>query len=993
MQNISHDFIQELQSKTSGKLCTDEMTRVLYSTDASIYQVMPYGVFIPRSSEEIQTAVRLASQYKVPVLPRGAGSSLAGQAVNEALVIDTSRYLDEILEVNVDEKWVRAQAGVTLTRLNAHLKQFGLKYGPDPASGNRAVLGGIVGNNSSGSHSILYGMSADHVLATRVILADGSLVEFGPKSEHEISAYRAEGDLEARIYAQISGLVQNIRNQEVIRAGTPRHWRRCGGYNLDRMTDGSGISFRWPYDGRFNLSKLICGAEGTLGVMTEVTLNLVDLPKASGLAVLHFASLRAALEAVPTILELNPSAVELIDRYGLHLAQSVQTYAVMMQKFVQGKPDCILITEFYGETRKDIESKLDNLQAHLQLRGVQTLAITNLLDPEAIQAAWKVREGSLGILMSMRGDVKPLPIVDDAAVPPDHLADYISRLETYCKQELDHDVAYFAHASAGCLHVHSLLNAKLASDIAKMPRIMQHATELLSEYGGVLSSEHGDGRLRSWLNRHFFGDDLYELFRQVKGSFDPENIFNPGDIVDGPLMTANLRYGVDYQTLPVHSFLEFGQEKNDFGSDLPVQSVGSPAQGFSAAIEMCSGAGACRQLTGSMCPSFMATREEKNSTRGRANALRAAISGRLAQSEFTGQSVFEIMDLCVSCKACKAECPSSVDMAKIKAEFLFQYYRRHFMSLRSRFFAYFGDLSQLASGAAAPVSNWMVQNNFIRSLINRLFAIAPERKLPRFARETFYGWYVRQGSNNQKSTMPGLQLVLLADITRNYNDPETARAAYKVLTALGFNVIVPPVHDFGRPAFSKGDLRLARKKALVALDALGTYAHKGIQIVGLEPSDISMFMDDFAALLPDDDRVKMVAAQALSFEEFLWRQMLDGKLEGVFKPQTGQVLLHGHCHQKAMIGIHKSKELLSYLGYQVQEAGSACCGMAGSFGYEAEHYDISLQMGELTLFPAVRAQEPTTLIVAAGASCQEQIEHGTRRKAMHPAQVLFRALV
>lgn len=993
MQNKINDYVRELQSKVIGEVHTDEVSRVLYSTDASIYQVMPYGVFIPRSSEEIQTAVRLASQYKVPLLARGAGSSLAGQAVNEALVIDTTRYLDAILEVNVDEKWVRAQAGVTLARLNAHLKQFGLKYGPDPASGNRAVLGGIVGNNSSGSHSILYGMSADHVLATRVILADGSVVEFGPKSELEANSYRAESDLEGRIYAQITGLVRNSRNQEVIRAGTPRHWRRCGGYNLDRLTDGSGISFRWPYDERFNLSKLICGAEGTLGVMTEVTLNLVDLPKASGVAVLHFGSLRAALEAVPTILELNPSAIELIDRYGLHLAQSVQTYAVLMQRFVQGKPDCVLITEFYGETRQEIEASLENLQVHLRLRGVQTLAITNLLEPEAIQAAWKVREGSLGILMSMRGDVKPLPIVDDAAVPPAHLADYISRLETFCKQELDHDVAYFAHASAGCLHVHSLLNAKLASDIAKMPKIMQFATELLGEYGGVLSSEHGDGRLRSWLNRHFFGDDLYELFKQVKGTFDPENIFNPGDIVDGPQMTQNLRYGADYKTLPVHSFLDFGQGKNDPGSDLPLPTAGDQAPGFGAAVEMCSGAGACRQMTGSMCPSFMATREEKNSTRGRANALRAALSGRLGAEEFTGQNVFEIMDLCVSCKACKSECPSSVDMAKIKAEFLFQYYQRHLMSVRSRFFAYFGDISKLASGAMAPVANWTLQNKLAHNLVNRFLQIAPERKLPRFAKETFYRWYLSQAANNKKATVARMPLLFLADITRNYNEPETAREAYTVLSALGFDVIVPPVHDFGRPAFSKGDLKLARKKAGFALEALAPYAQKGIPIVGLEPSDISMFIDDYAALLPQDERVKIVAEQALSFEEFLWREMQAGKLVGVFKPQTGQILLHGHCHQKALIGVHKSKELLAYLGFQVQEAGSACCGMAGSFGYEAEHYDISLQMGELTLFPAVRAQAPTTLIVAAGASCQEQIEQGTQRKAMHPAQVLYRALV
>jgi FAD/FMN-containing dehydrogenase/Fe-S oxidoreductase len=975
MDNIPQEFIRELQAKVSGEVRTDEMSRVLYSTDASIYQVMPYGVFIPRSPDEIQTAVRLASQYKIPLLPRGAGTSLAGQAVNQALIIDTTRYFDAILAVNREEKSVRAQAGVTLGGLNAHLKPYGLKYGPDPASGNRAVLGGIVGNNSSGSHSILYGMSADHVLATQVILADGSLVEFGPRSAQEIAAYQKQCDLQGMIYRQISELVQDSRNQEVIRCGTPQHWRRCGGYNLDRMTDGRDISFRWPYDGRFNLSKLICGAEGTLGLMTEVTLNLVELPKASGLAVLHFSNLRAALEAVPTILEVEPGAIELIDHYGLSLARSAPAYAKMMKAFIQGEPDCILITEFYGESQGEVESKLEKLRAHLQMRKIAPLAVTNLLDPAAIRAVWKVREGSFGILMSMRGNVKPLPIIDDAAVPPEHLSDYITRLEVFCKQELDHDVAYFAHASAGCLHVHSLLNAKLASDISKMPKIMQYAADLLKEYGGILSSEHGDGRLRSWQNRHFFGDDLYELFKQVKGTFDPENIFNPGDIVDGPAMTENLRYGANYQTLPVTSRLNFGTN-----------------QDFNAAVEMCSGAGACRQLTGTMCPSFMATREEKNSTRGRANALRAAISGRLSAGEFTSENIYEVMDLCVSCKACKSECPSSVDMAKIKAEFLFQYYQRHFMSARSLFFAYFGDLSQLASGRLAPIANGLLQNELARGLVNRLLKIAPARKLPHFARETFYRWYLRQAQTPQKPTIRDEQLLFLADITRNFNDPETARAAFTVLTALGFNVVVPAVHDFGRPAFSKGQLNLARKKALTALEFLAPYARKGVQIVGLEPSDISMFIDDYESLLPEDNRVKMVAEQTLSFEEFMWRQMQAGKLDGMFKPQSGSLLLHGHCHQKALVGTRYSEELLSFLGYQVKEAESACCGMAGSFGYEAEHYDVSLKMGELTLFPAVRAQDQATLIVASGASCQEQIEHGTQRKALHPALVLYRAL-
>ncbi len=964
------EFLHELKRTVAGEVRSDPISRALYSTDASIYQAKPYGVFIPRTVEDAQAAVTLAKKYMAPLLPRGAGTSLAGQAVNEALVIDTTRYLDKIIAVNPEEKWVRAQTGVVLASLNTYLKRYGLKYGPDPASGNRAVLGGIVGNNSSGSHSILYGMSADHVIATQVILADGSLAEFGPKSPAELAQAQFRTGTEAEIYRRMLALAQDPHNLEVIRTGTPPHWRRCGGYNLDRLTDGRDLSFRWPYDERFNLAKLMCGSEGTLGLITEVTLNLVETPKMTGLAIVHFDALRAALDAVPVMLDVEPTAIELLDTYGLTLVKNAPHYARMMQTFVQGDPNCILITEFYGNTLAEIESKLQRLSAHLQKRGVHVAAITNLIEPGAIQTAWKVREASFGILMNMRGDVKPLAIVDDAAVPPIHLAEYISQLETYYREELDHEIAYFAHASAGCLHVHSLLNTKLAEDIAKLPKIVEHAGDMLKQYGGVLSSEHGDGRLRSWLNPYFYGEEFYGLFKQVKGIFDPDNLFNPGDIVDAPAMTENLRFGASYHALPLTPFLDFAQD-----------------QGFDHAIEMCNGSAVCRQLTGAMCPTFMATRDEQHSTRARANALRAAISGQI---DFSAPGVYETLDLCVSCKACKSECPSSVDMAKLKAEYLYQYYQKHILPLRSRFFAYFGDLSVLAGGALAPLVNASLQNRLIRGMMNSVFKLAPERPLPAFTRETFSAWRRRRPHPIAAPTRP--PVVFLVDVVHNYNHPEIAIAALSVLEACGFEVLTPAVHDFGRPAFSKGDLKLARRKARHALHLLAPYAQKGIPIVGLEPSDISMLIDDYASLLPADGRVKQVAEHTLSFEELMWREMQTGSLTGIFKPQSGKILLHGHCHQKALIGTRYSEELLAYLGYEVQEAGSACCGMAGSFGYEAEHYKISMEMGELTLFPAIRARSEDALIVAAGISCHEQIEHGTQRDALHPAVVLYRAL-
>jgi FAD/FMN-containing dehydrogenase/Fe-S oxidoreductase len=958
------EFLHELQQNVSGDVRADAMSRVLYSTDASIYQVMPHAVFLPRSAEEVATAVSLAAQYHIPILPRGAGSSLAGQAVNAALVIDTTRHLDRILEINREEKWVRAEVGVVLAHLNAALKPLGLKYGPDPASANRATLGGVVGNNASGAHSILYGMSADHVLAATAVLADGTVAEFGAEGAGGTPA----------LQSQIAALVGDPANQAIIRQGTPRHWRRCGGYNLDRLTDGTELSFQWPYDGRFNLAKLLCGSEGTLGFMTDVTLNLVETPAHTGLAIVQFDAQRAALEAVPAILETGPSAIEFMDSYSLTLAGSVPAFTPLLADFLQGRPNCLLITEFYGESQAEIAARFARLRAHLPRRGVRPSAITYLTEPQAMQNVWQVRAGGLGVLMSMRGDVKPLPFIEDAAVPVEHLADYIGRLETFCREELGTGMAYYAHASAGCLHVRPLINAKSASDLPKMPQIMRFAVELLGEYGGVLSSEHGDGRSRSWLNPHFFGAELYELYRQVKGIFDPDNLFNPGNIVVDPKgfqnpsglgLTDNLRYGPAYQTIPLTTLLDFRAD-----------------QGFDRAVEMCNGAGVCRQMSGTMCPSFMATREEADSTRGRANALRAALSGHLPPDALTGPELYWVMELCVSCKACKAECPSAVDMARLKAEYLHQYHRANGLPLRARFFAHAGDLGRWASGRLAPLANGLLANGAVRGVMNRALGLAGERPLPPFARHPFQPPDPAAGE--------GPPIVLVVNHFLRDCEPGVGETAVATLHALGFQVIVPPVYDLGRAAFSQGHLRLAQKRAQAALDALAPYAGAGLPLVCLEPSDLSMLLDDFAALLPDDERVGQVAGQAAGFAEFLWR--VDPK--GFRKPlgSTRRILLHGHCHEKALTGTRATEQLLTALGYEVQEAGSACCGMAGSFGYEAEHTAVSQQMAELKLLPAVRAQSSETLIVAAGLSCREQIRHGAGRVALHPAEAVWQAL-
>jgi FAD/FMN-containing dehydrogenase/Fe-S oxidoreductase len=959
-----YDFLNELRQRVDGELRTDEYSRILYSTDASIYQVMPHAVLIPRTVDDVQAAVTLAAQYQVPLLPRTGGSSLAGQAVNEALVIDMSRHLDQVVELNQAEQWVRLQPGIVLDELNLYLRPYGLQFGPDPASSNRACMGGIVANNSTGSHSILYGMTADHVLAANVILNDGSVADLSG-----FGNLTGLSDRLTQITRAIQQLTNDPANQEIIHSGTPRHWRRCGGYNLDRFVDGP--SFRWPQDGRFNLAKLICGSEGTLAVMTELKLNLVPLPKMTALAIVHFEALKTALAAVPTILEVEPSAVELLDNLGLTMCRDVPEYARLLATFVQGQPNCILITEFYGESEAELAHKIERLRTHLQRQGAGATAVTPATAPALQANVWKVRKVGLGLMMSIKGDHKPIPFIEDAAVPVEYLADYVTQVEDFC-HSIGTDVAYYAHASAGCIHIRPLVNTKKAGEVAKLPEITSFSVELLRGYGGSFSSEHGDGRARSWLNERFFGPDLYRLYRQVKQIFDPDNIFNPGNIVNALPMTENLRYGEDYQAIQLQTQL-------DFSDDL----------GFDRAVEMCNGAGICRKRTAdTMCPSFMVTREEEHSTRGRANALRAALSGKLPPTELTSPRMYQVMDLCISCKACKAECPSSVDMAKIKTEFLAQYHDAHGTPLRDRLLGHIARLSRLASGPLAPIANFGASNPFSRRLLGRLLGISPHRTLPAFARQPFTGWFAQR-----QSSPSARKVVLFNDTFNTYNDPHIAIAATRFLEAAGFEVILPGHGCCGRPFISKGLVSEAKAASANTVAKLLPYARLGLPIVGLEPSCLLSLRDEYLYLLPNRDETQLVANQAVMFEEFVAQLAAQNQLNVTFTDEPRQLLLHGHCHQKALVGTAPSHRALSLpSNYRLTEVDSGCCGMAGSFGYEAEHYEISLKMAERRLLPAVRAAAADTLIVAAGTSCRHQVADATGRMPLHPAEVLWQAI-
>lgn len=978
MDTAIADFIAALRSQVAGDLRTDLYSRTLYSTDASLYQVMPHGVLIPRHVDDLQAAVATAARYNVALLPRAGGSSLAGQAVNAALVMDTSRHLDALLELNVEEQWVRVQPGIVLDTLNAAVRPHGLQFGPDPASSNRACLGGIVSNNATGSHSILYGMAVDHVLEMKVVLSDGSTATFGPREAEQVAWLSRQTSREGAIYREIAGRLADPANVAAIRCGTPRHWRRCGGYNLARFVHDGSIDHYLPQDPRFNLVNLVCGAEGTLATITELKLKLVPRPSRTALAIVEFAALQTALEATPAILATGPSAVELIDDLSLRMACANPEYDRLQRTFLQGRPFCFLAVEYYGATEKELEAKVNHLITQLPRRA-STGPITPLYDTQRQANVWNLRKVGLGLLMSVRSDWKPIPFIEDTAVPPEHLADYIPKIEAFCRS-LGAEMTYYAHASAGCLHIRPMINTKLGAEIDKMKAISGFVAELLGAYGGALSSEHGDGRVRSWLNEAFYGSALYGLFRTVKRTFDPQNLFNPGNIVDAPPIERDLRQGPGYATIALTTHLHFDQ-------------------GLAHEVEMCNGAGVCRKLsTGAMCPSFMATREEEQSTRGRANLLRAALSGRIPAGELTSPRMYDVMALCVSCKACKAECPSSVDMARLKTEFLAHYYTQNPRPLRDQLFAHIDLLSRLSSGWRAPLINWALALGATRAAMAKLLQIGTERPLPAFARhpmrswnETGAHWADRERLARRHTTRPAL--MLFVDTYNAYSYPQIARAAAELLTAAGWRVVLSRATDAGRPALSKGMVELARRRADALLNELEPPARMGTPIVFLEPSDWSAVVDDYAALLPGDRRVAAVARQSFPFEAFILHLAERGELGLAFTAAPRSLLFHGHCHQKALQGTKVSLAVLGMPpGYRVREIDSSCCGMAGSFGFEAEHDAVSRTMAEHRLAPEIRAAGQETIIVAAGASCRQQIAHLTGRQARHPAEVLWEAV-
>jgi FAD/FMN-containing dehydrogenase/Fe-S oxidoreductase len=955
---VGSDLERELKRVVEGEVRFDDYSRLLYSTDASMYQVDPIGVVLPRTKDDVRAVLELANRYNVPVLPRGGGTSLIGQTVNHAVVLDFSKYMNQVLEVNREELWCRVQPGVIQDELNAHVRPMGLLFGPDTSTSNRATLGGMSGNNSAGSHSIAYGKTIDHVLELQCLLADGSEITLRDLTPAELEAKcRADG-LEGQIYREVRRLVD--QHADEIRARYPKLMRRVSGYNLDEFVKSQP----------FGLHRLAVGSEGTLVAVVEMKVRLVRRPKFTALDVIHYDDLQAALESSADLLTTAPYAVEVTDKMILDLArENIEQRARM--GFVQGDPAAIMIVEYSGESEAEVRAKIEALEA-LRARKRIGYAAHLAYDPAEQQSIWKLRKAGLGLLLGTKGDRKPIAFVEDTAVEPAKLGPFISRFREILTRH-GARAGYYGHCSVGCLHIRPLINLKDAGEIRKMRAIAEEITALVVEFGGGLSGEHGDGRARSPFNETLYGPRLYDAFRQVKRAFDPKGILNPGNIVDAPPMTEHLRYGPEYRAWEPETLLDF-----------------SGQGGFAAAVEMCNGIGVCRKkLEGTMCPSYMATLDEEHSTRGRANALRAVLSGKVPRSEFTGRRLYEVLDLCLECKACKAECPANVDMAKLKYEFLAHYYRAHGLPLRNRLFGRIHALARVGS-ALAPVSNWIARSAPHRWLLERLAGIDRRRPLPSFAGESFVRWF---GSRGPEGTGARGEVVLFHDTFNTYQTPNVAIAATQLLETLGYRVVLADRGCCGRPMISKGMLDEARTLAADNVARLAPAARAGRPIVGLEPSCLLTLRDEYPELVRTED-ARLVARQSLLLEEFLTKELQAGhplfarKHAGV----GGKVLLHGHCHQKALVGTAPTVAVLKAAGYQVSEVDAGCCGMAGSFGFEAEHYDLSVRIAERRLAPAVRAAGSDVAVCAPGISCRQQVEHTTGRVPKHPAELLWEAL-
>jgi FAD/FMN-containing dehydrogenase/Fe-S oxidoreductase len=951
---------RELEREIEGEVRFDTVSRALYATDASVYEIVPLGVVLPKSREDVVRIVKLCRKYRCPLTMRGGGTSQAGQAIGGGLIVDTSKFFNRLLELNVDGRWARVEPGIVLDDLNAALRKDGLRFAPDISSASRATLGGMMANNSAGARSVLYGKTIDHVLEQHVVLSDGTVMHCRTLDAAELEDLCRRESLEGACYREVRRSSRECASE--IARRFPKVLRRVGGYNLDAFVD----------DRAFNMARMLIGSEGTLGVVVEARIALVPLPKFKAVLAIQFDDLLEGLAATPAILAHRPSAVEVMDRFILdHTKQSAALQA-LRETFVQGDPAVLVCVEMYGESADELPPRLDALQRDLTARGLGT-RFHRAVDAAAQSAIWSVREAALGLSMAMKGDAKSLSFVEDTAVAPEKLRDYI---EQFLQMVRAHGTTagVYAHASVGCLHVRPVIDIKTEAGVRQFESIASASADLVLAFGGSLSGEHGDGIVRGAFTQKMFGPVLYEAFRHIKRTFDPEGIFNPGKITGTPPLTGNLRYGPTYRTQQPSTYFDF----SDHG-------------GLPGAVEMCSGLGACRKtLEGTMCPSYMATREEAHSTRGRANVLRLAMAGRIGDAGLGDDGVREVLDLCLECRACKAECPVGVDVARFKSEFLAEYWRRRGTPLRARVLGHIHDVSRWGS-RLAPLSNWLVRTPPARWLNEWSLGLDRRRRPPAWTRRTFEQQFEERGA----ASVTGRRAVLFNDTFTNYYSPAIGLAGAAVLRASGFDVTLAPVACCGRPLISQGLLPAARRRAAESTDRLYPVLKNEPSLVFFEPSCLSAVREDIPSLLRGEARrrAQVIADRSVLFEDFLEANWNVAQSALPLRSGPARILLHGHCHQRAMGRLASARKLLARIpGSSVVDLDAGCCGMAGSFGYVKDHYEVSQAIGERRLLPAARQLDADSVLVASGTSCRHQVGDFAGVRAVHPAE-LFQSLL
>jgi len=946
---MNPELVQKIKHSTNAEVHIDPLHRRAYSVDASIFEIEPLGVVIPKTKEDVIQLLKLLQEYKVPAIPRGAATGITGGCIGQGMIIDTSKYLNCIREVNYEEGYAIVEPGVVQDRLNELLAPKGYRLGPDTSTGNRATIGGMMANNAAGARSLRYGKMSDHVLEVELILMGGECIRFSEITQKNFEEKCLLNTREGAIYRTL----QQIRShdREEIEKNFPKIPRRASGYNLDSLIGSDNLS----------VAKLITGSEGTLGIATEIKVRICKKPDKLGVCVVHFSTLQQGFSSVVEMLKFQPLAIEMIDQTIISTAKNLPSMEKKLD-WVNGTPKMVLIVEFDASTLEVLSNKLQEFMATMQ-DGNIGYAHTILTDPKAIQSIWEVRKSGLGLLLSKRTYSRAIAFVEDLSIAPEHLATFMDKFLVILKNAKK-EAGIYGHVGSGCMHIRPYIDLRSKEELKVMQQIMRDVANLTLEYHGALSGEHGDGIIRAWLNETMFGPQIYQAFISLKAAFDPDHLMNPGKIIAQFNLEKHLRISPETKFATIPTFLNFSKEG-----------------GFNLAVDLCNGNAMCRKKENTMCPPFQVSGDEYHTTRARAQALRAITNGKAPVETLTSERLMDVMDLCIECKGCKSECPSQVDMAKLKAEVLFQYQEKNGYSFRSKLFGHIALINRLAYPFAS-LFNWVNKTALMKSILQKLFGITAKRSIPKIAKRKFSACYAEYEQPQLKE-----KIILFNDTYTEFNAPEIGLAAIKVLNAMGYEVIVPPFKCCGRPLISKGLLKEAKQYANEVLTTLSSFAKEGTPIIGLEPSCILTIKDDFESLL--DHKALPLSKVCLTFDEFVHQKLYAENAPLILQTLNKTILLHGHCHQKSLVGTVPTLSILKSIpGAQVHEIPSGCCGMAGSFGYEKEHYEMSMKIGNLKLFPAIENAESEAVIVANGISCRTQIADGTNRRALHLAELL-----